>query len=258
MYCLEVYYSAVWGKISRCREAQSRVSYPSEVEDDNFSDAGYNNYQNLLTAPQQPIKNPKSWLHGWNFVTELYRILEHAMDDFHQRSSNSSGPAALVDLAGSGQPQQNHVLKMVMSKYSNLDPIFKEPKGSSQFGKQQSSLDRNFCFQAANITTTLHHVRMIITSSAEERVGQKCAIVRDLLDGLKKIPDCYLRAMSSPLLLQIAAIASILTSPISRPLILSLYMITGDLLWVSLLQYHKFKVNKKIEQKLPNSYQTQQ
>jgi hypothetical protein len=58
---------------------------------------------------------------------------------------------------------------------------------------------------------------MILTSPAEETVDQKYAIARDLLDGLTKIPACYLRAMSSPLLLQIAAIASIISSPMKRP-----------------------------------------
>jgi hypothetical protein len=95
--------------------------------------------------------------------------------------------------------------------------MFKEPQGISQNANQQSNPDKNFGFQSANITATLHHVRMILTSPAEETVYQKYAVACDLLDGLNKIPACYLRAMSSPLLLQIAAIASILSSPMKRP-----------------------------------------
>jgi hypothetical protein len=216
MYCLEVYCSAVWGRINRCREAQSQVAYASEIEDEDFSDAGYNHPSSHM-IPQQSITNPNSWLHGWNFVTELYRILEHAMDDFYQRTSSRVGPVSLGDLFGNGIPHQSHALNRVMSMYSDLPPMFKEPQEISQNGKQQSSLDKNVGFQSANITATLHHVRMILTSPAEETVDQKYAIARDLLDGLTKIPACYLRAMSSPLLLQIAAIASIISSPMKRP-----------------------------------------
>lgn len=38
MYTLEVYSSIVWGGVTRCRQSQCRVFYPSEVDDDLFSD----------------------------------------------------------------------------------------------------------------------------------------------------------------------------------------------------------------------------
>src|SRR6266487_3088686 len=98
MYTLEVYSSIVWGSIIRCRESQSYVCFPSEVDDEFFSDSGYHPPGALMSTFQTQVTNPISWLHGWNFTTELYRILEHAMDDFHRRRPSNIGPFSPSDI----------------------------------------------------------------------------------------------------------------------------------------------------------------
>jgi hypothetical protein len=192
------------------------VSFPSEVDDDFFSDAGYNP-QNSLTSglPSQGITNPLSWLHGWNFTTQLYRILEHAIDEYHRRRPTIE-PFSPSDLFGREMPHQSAVLNKVMSMHNELPPRFKETKMIPQNGK--GGLEDKFSFQAANITATLQLVRMILFTSEDATVDQKCAIARDLLDGFSKVPVFYLRAISSPLLHHLAGIGSILGSVIEGPI----------------------------------------
>jgi hypothetical protein len=219
MYTLEVYSSIVWGGIIRCRESQSHVSYPSEVDDEFFADSGYhppNSLTSSLPLPSQSITNPISWLHGWNFTTELYRILEHAMDDFHRRRPSNIGPFSPSDLFGREAPHQSVVLNKVMSMHEDLPPRFKETKLIPLNGK--GGLEDKFSFQAANITATLQLVRMVLFTAEDASVDEKCEIARDLLERFSKVPVFFLRAISSPLLHHLAGIGSILGSVMEGPL----------------------------------------
>ncbi|KUJ10337.1 uncharacterized protein LY89DRAFT_689616 [Mollisia scopiformis] len=214
MYTLEVYSSIVWGNIIRCREAQSHVQYPSEIDDEFFTDAGYHPPNSLVPSPQV-AGNTICWLHGLNFCTELYRILEHAMDDFHRRRPvrNQFSPPALFNRE---TPQQSDVLNKVMSMYEELPPRFKETRLNLSHG--QGGLEDKFSFQAANITATLQLVRMVLFTSKDATVDEKCAIARDLVESFNKIPIEFLRAISSPLLHHVAGIGAILGSAIEGPI----------------------------------------
>lgn len=220
MYALEVYSSIVWGSIIRCRESQCSVSYPSEVDDEFFSDQTGYHPQNALQPStynnQAGIVNPISWLHGWNFTTKLYRILEHAMDDFYRRRLQTSRPFSLGDLFGREISHRSVVLDKVMEMHEQLPARFKETKLMPQNGK--GGLEDKFSFQAANITATLQLVRMVLFTADEATVDQKCTIARDLLDGFAKVPIFFLRAISSPLLHHLAGIGAILGSVIEGPL----------------------------------------
>jgi hypothetical protein len=207
------------------------VSFPSELDDDFFSDAGYNPPTSHAPGlPSQAIINPLSWLHGWNFTTQLYRILEHAINDYHRRRP-TIGPFSPSDLFGREMPHQSTVLNKVMSMHNELPPRFKETKMIPQNGK--GGLEDKFSFQAANITATLQLVRMILFTSEDATVDQKCAIARDLLDGFSKVPVFYLRAISSPLLHHLAGIGSILGSVIEGPISESSYLQVRQVLLVS-------------------------
>ena len=221
MYSLEVYSSIVWGSVIRCRESQSHVPYPSEIDDEFFSDAGYNQ-PNFPVAPfptQQGITNPDSWLHGWNFTTELYRILEHAMDDFHRRRpSDTSAPSLASHLFGRDMP--NDVLNRIMSMHAQLPQKFKIAPAESD----KNGLEDRSSFQAANIAATLQLVRMILFTSERATVLEKCAIAGNLLDAFARIPVFFLRAISSPLLHHLAGIGTILGSVMEGPLSESSYL----------------------------------
>ena len=96
------------------------------------------------------ITDTSSWLHGWNFTTELYRILEHAMDEFHRRQPQNIGPFPPSDLFHPSAPPQSVVLNKIILMHENLPARFKEPKGVVG----ELTADR-YSFQAANITATL-------------------------------------------------------------------------------------------------------
>ncbi|PVH84161.1 hypothetical protein DL98DRAFT_512566 [Cadophora sp. DSE1049] len=209
IYTLEVYYSIVWGGVIRCRESQSRVAFPSEVDDEFLFE------ESVVSRPGETsvrivsdsVRNPSCWLHGWNFTTEMYRILEHAMDDFHRRREQTVGPFSPSDLFPRDTPSQSFVLERVMLMHAELPVRFKESRNA--VGEMSEDI---FGFQAANITATIQLVRMVLFTAEESTVSQKCTIANELLDGFSKVPVSFLRAISSPLLYHLAGIGSILGS----------------------------------------------
>jgi hypothetical protein len=120
------------------------------------------------------------------------------MDDFHKRRPHTTSPFSPSDLFRRDTPHQSVILDKVMGMHEQLPA--------------------RFSFQAANITATLQLVRMILFTSDETTVDQKCTIARDLLDGFAKVPVFFLRAISSPLLHHLAGIGAILASVIEGPL----------------------------------------
>jgi hypothetical protein len=166
MYSLEVRFSIAWGIVIRFRESQSRVFFPSEVDDEFFSDNGYN-LPSSFTVPQQRITDSNCWIPGWNFTAELYRIIEHAMSDFHRRRSSANSPALQSDLFGREIPPPRAVLDKTMTMYEALPVQFRELKSLPQNNKRHP--ENKFAFQADNIIATLHLVRMILVSS-EDRI----------------------------------------------------------------------------------------
>ncbi|KAM6512168.1 hypothetical protein FSOLCH5_009887 [Fusarium solani] len=65
-YQQDQYISNSFGFISRIREAKTSVKYPAEVFDDvNITETG------ILQRPDRV-----SFLRGWNFCTDLYRLLQ--------------------------------------------------------------------------------------------------------------------------------------------------------------------------------------
>ncbi|PMD44836.1 hypothetical protein L207DRAFT_541235 [Hyaloscypha variabilis F] len=225
IYTLDVYSSIVWGGVIRCRESQSRVLYPSELDDEVFSSTGIRNGPSSPTTRRDStfskpaITDTGSWLHGWNFTTELYRILEHAMDEFHRRRPQNIGPFSPSDLFHRSAPPQSVVLDKIFLMHENLPARFKETRGVVG----EMTADR-YSFQAANIAATLQLARMVLFTAEDATVEQKCAIARELLDDFAKVPIFFLKAISSPLLHHLAGIGSILGSVIEGQLSLSEYL----------------------------------
>jgi hypothetical protein len=233
MYTLEVYSSIVWGGIIRCREAQSRVFYPREVDDDHFSDRGFissdghtqlgesptTHNRRLSISSNNTLTDPNCWLHGWNFTTELYRILEHAMDDFHRRRPQNIGPFSPSNLFFKEVPSQSAILAQVRIMRDELPLRFRETRSVVA-----DMAENRYSFQAANITATLQLVQMVLFTAEEASVDEKCAIAQELLDGFAKVPVFFLRAISSPLLHHLTGIGLILGSVIEGPLSESAYL----------------------------------
>ena len=158
MYCLDVYAAVIWNGVARCREAHSHVLYPTEVDDEEFGDHGFSvqarkSKHATDRSPTRPMVrvHSNSWLCGWNFATDLYRVLEHAVDRFRTRRARLKKQCYLQDIFGDDDyTSQASVREGIMQMYSNLPQCFKETRPITLDMK----LDR-FGFQAANIAATV-------------------------------------------------------------------------------------------------------
>jgi hypothetical protein len=131
MYTFEVYVSIVWDGVMRVREQQVNVAYTTEMDDELFSDRGYNGTlrspSNLRTSPgggQGQIANT-SWLCGWNFTTDLYRVLEHVIANFRDRKRHQ-GSFPMHLFVEKSEASISSVRNAVMQRYADLPDCFKE------------------------------------------------------------------------------------------------------------------------------------
>ena len=231
IYTLEVYSSVVWGGVIRCREAHSRVQYPTEIDDEYISNEGYDFGSALpSTSVNQGFTNSAegrevSWLKGWNFTTDLYRIIEHATDQFRTRRLQNRPIYPVARLFGEWAPPGSPVMEYVNQMFDQLPDVFK----STLPVTMDSTKDR-YSFQAANITATLQLVQMLLFEPDEANIEQKCDVASRLLRMFSRIPVEYLRAISSPLLHHLAGIGSILGSVIERPISEHSYLLVRTIL----------------------------
>jgi hypothetical protein len=203
------------------------VLYPTEIDDDMFDDNGFasvsdNSPPVIGPSPSRAMDGVRetSWLCGWNFTTDLYRILEHAMDNFRTRRARLQKKTFLSEIFGDGSlVSQSAVCDSVMNMYANLPQRFKETPPITFDMKE----DR-FGFQAANIIATVQLLRMVLFAARGATVGERCQVAREVIDAFITIPVGYLNAISSPLLHHLAGIGSILGSVFEEPLSESEYL----------------------------------
>lgn len=204
----------------RSREGQADVSYPTEIDDEHFDDAGLSS--NLPISP--PVIGPSpnstmrvpntSWLCGWNFTTDLYRILEHAICHFHMKQASMQKRNFLHDIFGvRDTASQASVLGNVIEMYSNLPQCFKETPPVTH----DLTADR-FGFQAANLAATIQLLRMVLFAGSGASIDSRCQVASDVVNAFVSIPAAYLRAISLPLLHHLAGIGQILGSIFEEPL----------------------------------------
>ncbi|OIW32931.1 hypothetical protein CONLIGDRAFT_676756 [Coniochaeta ligniaria NRRL 30616] len=217
-YTLDIFTSIAWSGVPRSRESQCSVLYPCEMDDDDILPSGYNLAVSscipppgLPTASFSTIGSP-NWLRGWNFTTDLYRILEHALDHFRRRRLKQRMPSPFRAYSDEF-PLQNSVMDTVMSMYAQLPQRFKETRPVTA-----DPTEDRYSFQSANIVATLQLLRMVLFAAEDSTVEQKCRVSGELLDSLARVPLEYLRAISAPLVYHIAGIGSILGSVIEGPL----------------------------------------
>ena len=118
-YHLDIQLSVTFGSSIRQRESQCNVAYPAEVFDDQdvLPDAVY-------IRPDRGI----SLIQGWNFVTDLYRILEHIHDRMRIQSRPDTDCIARIGFHAIGDNVQTHdILKQMADTYGNLPLEFKMP-----------------------------------------------------------------------------------------------------------------------------------
>lgn len=236
MYTFEIYVSIIWNGMTRVREQQANVSYPTELDDELFNDRGYGqriqspNDLHLSPGSRQGEIRSNSWLCGWNFTTDLYRVLEHVITNFRDRKRHRGAFPANMFADGSAT-SVSMVRDSVLQLYVNLPQCFKEVSQVkceptrlvfvigvvAYLCSDRLSSDR-FGFQAANITATVQLLRMMLFASGGGSIEERCKIASEVIDAFTLIPVAYLRAISSPLLHHLGGIGSILGSVFEEPL----------------------------------------
>ena len=212
-YTLDVFTSIIGKGVVRGSEAAFNVSYPSEVNDEVLAQTNQN------TTRQGNGPEQVSWLKGWNFVTDLYRILEHALYSLRRLRSREQRTPTMPITFFDCPISQNAVLDHVMAMYNDLPAILKSTKPvGHDFAENLLS------FQAANIAATIQLVRMVLFTTEGSNVEQKCQIGSELVGAFASVPTAYLRAISSPLLHHLTGIGIILGSAFNDGLTQSSYM----------------------------------
>lgn len=170
------------------------VRYPSEVDDEFITHSGYGGPAATASSGGIVSRQPVSWLRGWNFTTDLYRVLEYAVDCHRRQSTQSNGTRRVWSLFGTAAMSEASVMEQVLPMYSALPPQFRETLPITEDpGKDL------FGFQSANIQATLQLLRMVLFSAEDSGVEKKCDVAGELLSVFSKVPVEYLRAISSPL-----------------------------------------------------------
>ncbi|KAF7561153.1 hypothetical protein G7046_g2986 [Stylonectria norvegica] len=190
MYRLEVHNACVLGHPIRTPESQTMVGYPCGVHH----------------TPLLPDRNGKfeDWFAGWNYVTELYRILEHAINDFRRKRT-----ALTTVLWSKISFKTDSILLQLSTMQSNLMPQFAQAAmKSSDSGSNRSG------FQVANILCTIHLVKMVAFASEETSFVAACQTAEDLVDSMSTVPRDYIRSFGSPLMQELFGVGHMLTSVI--------------------------------------------
>lgn len=202
IYTLDVYASVVWGRTIRHREAHAYVNYPNSSENAGSPSFGrHDSYDGEV-----------SWMDGWNFTTDLYRVLENALDRCRRRFCYFKARRNMAELIPQGSDPTFDALQLVSEMYAALPSRFKSMPVATNDDEHKLN------FQAANIAATLQLVKMVAFAAEESTVSRRCDTARELLEAFSNVPIIYLKAISSPLLHHLAGVAIILVFAIETEL----------------------------------------
>ena len=214
MYTLDVYTSVVWGGIIRSREQQSNVAYPMELDDEMIDNSDLPLSADSPSGISPSVRRHGSghqsdcWLSGWNFITDLYRVLEHALARFRGVRSGLRRNSFLNDIfEDETVVTEASVCDRVLQMYLDLPECFK----STPHMTYNVKADR-FGFQAANITGSLQLLRMVLFAAGGASIEERCQIASEVVSAFASIPAAYLLAISRPQLHHLGGIGAILGS----------------------------------------------
>lgn len=230
MYTLEIFSAACFGSVIASRDLHAQVEFPREVDDDDLESITPSSHAADCRAKRHCHESSSSgafadhcccvsWWRGWNFTTQLYRILEQSIDrsrEIEMQRLGVSHPSKT--LFGVSRLPRSAILDEIMNMYCSLPRRFKEIHQVSFNLKE----DR-YGFQAANIAATIQLVRMSLFTSEVASTDERCQIVQELLQTFADVPVMYLKAISLPLLHHLAAIGTILGSIFQAPVSDSTY-----------------------------------
>lgn len=190
IYTLDIYASMAWGSMIHHRGFSAAVSYPSEIGD--FLPA-------IPSDPRYPPPSTRaatqtSWLRGWNFTTDLYRVLERVMDVIASTRRPTTGPPQLTilapyistaELSARGHPMGSSpvrtplgsVMPYVNGLYDALPDTFKHVRPMT--GDLEVDIGS---FQAANIVVTIYVRLLFLHRFPQYRCARACAGLMTGLD----------------------------------------------------------------------------
>ncbi|KAF5964748.1 c6 transcription factor [Fusarium coicis] len=171
MYRLEVHSGLVMGHVIRCPEQQIMVAYPSDGSGDS-----------------QPTE--VNWLIGWNFVTDLYRSLEHVINHYRvKRAGRTVADAYSSRLPPRESPDLN--MESILSALQ--DGLESLPSDMMTALPPSSNAKENLCgFQVANIL-----LKTLCFACDPMTFSSACAAAQQMIDSISKVPSAYLRAIGS-------------------------------------------------------------
>jgi hypothetical protein len=206
-YCLDVYAAAIWNCFLRSQEIHANIRYPVDFDEQSQFEF------------KSPSQNQHSWLVGWNFVTDLYRILEHVLNKARANRFQHEDRRSVNNLVFQDNFSDQHVLHTIMQMYYELPTAFKETPTMT------GDVNRDiYGYQAVHIQASIQLVRIIIFSMEDgPGVDRTCEVANEVLAVFHNIPSEYLRAISTPLIYHLGSIGQVLASVIDEPLTESYY-----------------------------------
>lgn len=219
MYNLDLFCAACFESNMAWRESHILVNYPLEIYDEDLSDdlsddAREGRPSEASSTPRGAPPQPRmpSWLVGWNFVTDLYRILEHAIDRRKRLMNPEQARTAQLFFPEAQSASQHSILRDIMTRYDRLPACFKEIR-SVTFNMSSDC----YVFQAANVAATIQLVRMTLFTTEMATTDQRCQIVSEVLQTFMEAPIGCLKAMSTPFFYHLSVIGTILVSAFRSP-----------------------------------------
>ncbi len=235
IYTLDVFTSIIWDGCIHFQESHAKVEYPTgRAEEpgqqhgggggggggDNSNSNSNSNPNASSPSPGDP--HPDSWMVGWNFTTDLYRILEHNLNKLRSRSSMFNLLGETTTPGSFRVSSQDRVADL----YASLPAVFKHIQPPT--GEPARDI---FGFQAANIQATMALLEMVhLSLEVDVDLERKCSVVHHVLQTFHRVPKPYMRAISSPLIYHIGGIGVILGSVMEGPLSENAYHLVRDLL----------------------------
>ena len=193
--------------------------YPAEIDDEFITDES--SIPQTVDSPDQLSRERPSlqvrsdcWLSGWNFITDLYRVLEHALTRFRNFRPHTQGHSFLHDIfPDSLSLTEAAVRDSVLEMYMKIPTCFKEiPEMTYDVKKDRLS------FQAANISGSVQLLRIVLCVAGDTSIEERCRVASDVVDALVQTPVAYSLAISAPLLHHLGGIGVILGSVFEEPL----------------------------------------
>lgn len=187
VYQQEQYLSSNFNFASRQREVKAMVKYPVEVfDDDDITETGVQLWSEHV-----------SFVKGFNFCTDLYRILERMEGTVRARQqATSTEPGGKIEAFFSeiypSKKLAADSLHLVSQLYDDLPHELKKPKVLT--GDLRA--DR-YGFIASNVLLTTQTLRMLLVGTGTPNVHLRCAIASELLDQLSTIPIAFFHASST-------------------------------------------------------------